>query len=273
MNRSALPINRPLPIDRPLPVRSVGLPGRSSPPRPGSNAVLVARADITPEIARFVIRPDDGPPAFQPGQYLTLGLVVDGAFVQRPYSTSSAPGARDLEFLVRRVPGGAFTPTLWQLAVGGRIRIGPAKGRFTLAPGDERTHLFVATGTGLAPFVSMLRSLSQFPDRPQAVVVHGVAWAPELAYRDHLSQLARDPRIHYLPVVSRPNDPASAGWSGQVGRVTDAIGLLHRAAVFEPAITVAYVCGSPAVIDSTAELLVGLGVPPAAVISERYWTS
>src|SRR4029078_213560 len=75
-------------------------------------------------------------------------------------STSSDSGSRvALEFLIRLVPDGAFTPRLWALRVGDRLRIGRDKGLFTLRPGDLRTHLFVATGTGLAPFVAMVPSL------------------------------------------------------------------------------------------------------------------
>src|SRR5450759_4093523 len=75
------------------------------------NATITEREDVSPGVARLRIRPDDGVPAFEPGQYLALGLDLDGRPLQRPYSTASARGETDaLEFLVRLVPDGALTP-------------------------------------------------------------------------------------------------------------------------------------------------------------------
>ena len=111
------------------------------------NAVLVARELLSPTVARLVVRPDAGVGTFVAGQYLALGVRVDDRIVQRPYSTASDPAAADAhEFLVRRVPDGALTPQLWALPVGARVRLGSPKGAFTLVAGDQRPHLFVATG-------------------------------------------------------------------------------------------------------------------------------
>ena len=123
------------------------------------NAVLAARIDLTPSMAIFRVRPHGPVPPFEPGQYLALGISVDDRLIQRPYSTSSPAGTTDeLEFLIRLVPGGTFTPFLWALPTGSPVHLGPPKGLFRADTGDTRTHLFIATGTGLAPFVSMIRS-------------------------------------------------------------------------------------------------------------------
>ena len=156
------------------------------------NATLVSRLDLTPSVARFFVRPDAGVPAFKPGQYFALGFEVEGTLLQRPYSTASPAGTTDeVEFLIRRVGTGSFTPFLWEAAPGRRVWLGPPKGLFTLHPGDERTHLFVSTGTGLAPFISMSEALLRSgpnagaaeaaprngpTTRPRIVVVHGVSY-------------------------------------------------------------------------------------------------
>lgn len=212
-------LRRPLPPLRALPAPALGT--RTAPPI-GDNAVVVGREDLSPSVARFRIRPDD-PPHVEPGQYLALGLVVDGRIVQRPYSTATLAGVHEeLEFLIRLVPGGTFTPLLWDLAVGDRLRIGRPKGLFTRIPNDDRTHLFIATGTGLAPFVAMIETLLLEPAPPMSVVIHGVAHAAELAYRERFERWAADGLVTYVPSISRPADQANAGWTGRTGRI-DAI--------------------------------------------------
>jgi ferredoxin--NADP+ reductase len=242
--------------------------------RPEPNASLVGRVDLTPSIARFVVRPDDGVPAFQPGQYFALGLAVDGRLLQRPYSTSSPSGTgHELEFLVRLVAGGAFTPRLWRLAVGDRLRIGPPKGLFTLRPDDSRTHLFISTGTGLAPFVAMLAGLRARPRLPRSIVVHGVARVGELAYRDQLEGWARaSARVRYVPALSRPDDPANAGWTGVAGRIDATLDRICDDQRIDPGDTVAYLCGNPEMIASASRVLARRGLAEDAVVSEHYWT-
>lgn len=249
------------------------------------NATLAARIELTPTIARFVVRPDDAVGAFEPGQYFALGLTVDGRLLQRPYSTASAREARtELEFLVRLVPGGAFTARLWALAVGDRLRIGRAKGLFTLRRGDPRTHLFVATGTGLAPLVSMVESLIRedahgsqrspdlAPAASRAVIVHGVSHVSELAYRDRLECLAAGCiGVRYVPVISRPSDPANAGWTGLTGRLETGLDPICDTQDLDPASSVAYLCGNPWMIATAEGILAGRGFARDAIISEQYW--
>src|SRR3990172_1103576 len=80
---------------------------------------------------------------------------------------------------------------------------------------DDRTHLFVATGCGLAPFMSMLRTLDDDRAPRRVVVVHGVSYADELGYRSELERWAEDPdwSLRYVPTISRPGDPRNAGWT------------------------------------------------------------
>ncbi len=246
-----------------------------------ANATLVERVDLTPAIARLRIRPDAGPPMFRSGQYLAIGLPVDGRLVQRPYSVASPPDERDeLEFLVRLVPDGLLTPHLWRLRPGDRVRIGSPKGLFTLDEGDPRRHLFLATGTGIAPLRSMLAALLERgpsttigTGRDQApIVVHGVATSPELAYRDELERLSRDARIVYQPAISRPSDPANGSWQGETGRLDGLVARIVADAGVESTSAVAYVCGNPAMIEAVGSRLANLGFPTEAIRAEHYWT-
>lgn len=249
------------------------------------NASVVERDDLTATIIRLRLRPDEVVAAFHAGQYFAIGLTVAGTFVQRPYSVATAPGDRvdhdGLEFLVRLVPDGALTPHLRWLRPGDRVRIGPPKGLFRLDAADERQHLFLSTGTGIAPLRSMLASLlaahppvsasRSRPARPP-VVVQGVATIAELAYRDELERLAGDGQIVYVPSISRPADPANARWRGRTGRLDALVGSIATDAGLEPSSTVAYLCGNPAMIAAVGSRLADLGIPAAAIRAEQYWT-
>lgn len=240
--------------------------GDTRPSRRGEfapNASLVSRVDLTPSVARFMIRPDGGVSSFRLGQYFAIGLQVDGALRQRPYSTASPPGAvEQVEFLVRRVECGSFTPHLWRVPPAGRLWLGPPKGLFTLRPGDSRRHLFVSTGTGLAPFISMSEAILRSQDDgagardaaigdgpgPRIVVVHGVSHASELAYRDRLEAWSAAGRLSYVPTISRAADPANAGWTGSTGRTEAILGRVCDTLDIDPDDTVAYLCGNPEMI-------------------------
>ena len=244
------------------------------------NATLIDRQDLTPTMARLRVRPDDGPPAFRAGQYFAIGLPVEGRWIQRPYSAACSPsGIGALDFLVRLVPGGALTPHLWRLRPGERVRLGPPRGLFALQPDDPRRHLFLSTGTGIAPLLAMLDSLLGRPGpgpqgtrRPAPIVIHGVATAPELADRARLERLAADGAIDYVPAVSRPTDPANHGWSGRAGRLDALIGVIAAEAELDADSTVAFLCGNPAMIAAVTPRLAALGLPADAVRAEPYWT-
>jgi ferredoxin-NADP reductase len=258
---------------RPLP------PPRSArPAHAGPNATLVDRQAVSPTVVQLRVRPDGAVPDFIPGQYLALGVDVDGRPLQRPYSTASARGESSvLEFLVRLIDGGALTPRLWRLRAGDRIHLGRPKGLFTADPAEDRRPVYVATGTGIAPLRSMLETrLAERPDGPAAsrpVVVHGVARAEDLAYRERLQGLADEQRITYLPAVSRPGDPANAGWAGLKGRVASLLPGILAELNADTGTTVAYVCGNPGMTEAATVALTGWGMPDEAVRSEAYWVA
>ncbi|MFI5262524.1 MAG: ferredoxin--NADP reductase, partial [Candidatus Limnocylindrales bacterium] len=109
-------------------------------------ARLVRRVDETEDLASFWVRYDGPPVAFEPGQYMTIGVFADGKLWQRPYSVASAPaeaGDGGYEFYVRLVPVLRFTTLLWRLPVGHGMRMIGPKGKFMLEPDDRRTHLYV----------------------------------------------------------------------------------------------------------------------------------
>lgn len=254
------------------------------------NATLIERRDVTESLAFFRIAPDAPPvPSFEAGQFANLGLAVHDAearelrFQRRAYSMGSAPSERlSLEFYLRQVDGGRFTGALFALQRGGRIWLDPnVYGRFTLAPvPPERDVIFVASGTGVAPYVSMLREYAGRGRWRRAVVVESVRESREFGYRAEFEALARrDASFRWLPTVTR--EPEGGAWTGAHGRIQT----LLEPARFEretgialsPANADVFLCGNPQMVEQVGGRLAELGFRPHSrrnpgqVHVERYW--
>ncbi len=248
---------------------------------------------------------------FKPGQYATLWLTHRGRTIPRPYSISSSPSeTRVLEFYINLVEEGKLTPTLWDPEVlqdldDGRsetsLRITGPKGRFVLDPEDHRDLVFVASGTGLGPFISMVRRLREecladpvhFRAR-RVYIVHGVSLSSHLGYREELERLAAesmaDPAcklaVVYLPTISRPHlDPS---WKGLRGRAEtlfepcspssfSSMGLQCTVkcmleSLLRPETHAVYVCGHPGTADRLTEVLSRRGYRPDVDLRrEKYY--
>ena len=254
---------------------TVPVPG-IDPDAPQYNAHLVRREDETDSLAYFWVRFDGDPTPFEPGQYMTIGVMLDGKLVQRPYSVASAParaGVDGYEFYIRRVQGGMFTPLLFDLPVGHGMRMIGPKGKFTLLPDDDRMHIFISSGTGNAPFVAMMRHLA-IDGRPRrAVMLNGVSYQSELGYRELMDRWVSSGEypVTFVPTVSRPNDPANAGWTGRTGRVESILGPVLDELGLSASNSIAYICGNPDMIISAEETLLGRGFPEDQVHKELYW--
>jgi ferredoxin--NADP+ reductase len=243
---------------------------------PQYNATLVRRDDMTDSLATFWVRFEGEPTPFEAGQYMTIGVMVDGRIVQRPYSVASPPavaGSDGYEFYIRLVQGGMFTTLLWRMQIGQGMRMIGPKGKFMLEPDDDRTHIFISSGTGNAPFVAMMRQLL-IEGRPRRVVfLNGVSYAEELGYQALLEdwQATGSYPVTYLPTVSRPDDPRNEGWTGRLGRVETILGPVLDELELTAANSIAYICGNPDMILSAEQTLLERGYPEEQVHKELYW--
>ena len=236
---------------------------------------LVRREDLTDSLAFFWVRSDGDFVDFEPGQYLTIGVESNGKLVQRPYSVASSPRARadGYEFYIRLVTGGMFTPLLWRLPIGQGMSLKGPKGKFVLEPDDDRTHVFISSGTGIAPFVSMMATLLTDGAPRRAIVLHGASYADELGYRDLVEGWGASGAYPatYVPTVSRPRDPRNAGWVGRTGRVESIVPTIYDEMGLTPDNAIAYICGNPDMIATVEQTLLARGFPEAQVKKELYW--
>jgi ferredoxin--NADP+ reductase len=253
---------------------------------PSTNAVLIHRQEVAEGLVILRVAPDGWElPPFTSGQFAVLGLPVEGeALVRRAYSIASSSLERAyLEFYIVEVKSGALTPRLLALEVGDRLWLGPKiTGLFTLDQVDAgRNVAFIATGTGLAPYMSMLRTHLAKGGERRFAVIHGARHARDLGYREELFHLQRDhANFRYLPVVSRPGEDPEP-WTGASGRLQDfwRTGPLERAWGFRPtpADTDLFLCGNPGMVEAMAALLEAEGFrehtkkTPGQVHFEKYW--
>lgn len=265
------------------------------------NAVLAHRIEVGPGLGIFRIAPDGWPlPEFTPGQFAVIGLPARARrtplsdpeeaggdperLIRRAYSIASSSLAREyVEIFVNLVRSGELTPRLFALEPGGRLWLGPKfTGMFTLREVPREAHVvMIATGTGLAPYMSMLRTELECGGPRRFAVLHGARHSYDLGYSAELFTMQRlCPNLTYLPTVSRPSEEP-APWSGATGYVQElwTKGALVRAWGFRPMPRDTHVllCGNPGMIDDTTRILQGEGFrvheprSPGELHVERYW--
>jgi ferredoxin/flavodoxin---NADP+ reductase len=216
---------------------------------------------------------------FEAGQFFQLGLDLQGERQRRSYSVASAPG-EPLEFYLTNVAGGALTPHLFRLRPGDRLWVeGTPRGFFTLRYVPPTPCLwFVATGTGLGPFISMLRTADTWRHAERIVLVHGVRSPAQLAYRQEIEDLCQRRPLRYVPVISGGATPGTLELSGRITTNLEN-GCLESAAGLrlEPAGHHVLLCGNPEMIREMLTLLEARGLrrhrvrQPGQVTFEKYW--
>lgn len=266
------------------------------------NATLTRKEIVTGGLVVLGVRPDERPFEFEPGQYTVLALkgseprVVESEpeaeppdpdkLIKRAYSIASGSDENELEFFVVLVSTGALTPRLLALEVGDRIWVSPkAVGVFTLdSVPPEMDVVMVATGTGLAPYISMLRTklTEECGGKRLWAVLHGARHSWDLGYRSELSVLQKIcPNLFYMPSITRTakRDP----WSGPLGRVNRflADGTFEKAwgREIDPGAQHFFLCGNPGMVEDAAKHLEARGFtewnrnknPDGTIHLERYW--
>lgn len=216
---------------------------------------------------------------FSCGQFFNLGIEREGKELRRSYSAASAPGV-PLEFFISEVPEGELTPSLSKLAIGDTLLLDETPlGFFTLKEVPDCEDLWlVATGTGIGPYISMLRDGGVLERFKNVFLVHGVRHREQLAYFEELKTRARQSSgFHYLPTLS--GDPADEDQGILAGRITGAWdnGALEGSGASFGAKSHMLLCGNPQMIDDMVGRLKERGFEkhrrrkPGHFNFERYW--
>lgn len=263
------------------------------------NSTVIQKILMTPGLMTLRIRPDIEVPAFKPGQYTVLGLYNTEpripesepdpkaygkeTLIKRAYSITSSSVEREyIEFYISLVRSGELTPRLFTLGHGSRLFIDKrVSGMFTLDKVPAKKDVvFIATGTGLAPYMSMIRSELHRRRSRKYVVLHGASFSWDLGYRDELATMDRLVNsFYYLPTVTEPEeDPTWKGWTDLIqpiitsGRLEETMGDRLTPDIFD-----VFLCGNPLMIEEVSKILIGRGFRPdeehrpGTLHMEKYW--
>jgi CDP-4-dehydro-6-deoxyglucose reductase len=226
-------------------------------------AKLIETVEIAPGVKHFVFAaPQLAQLSFTPGQFVSLSGAVEGKTITRAYSIASPPsGDNRFELCLNRVDFGAFSPHLFELGPGDVVEMGAPLGTFTLRE-PPRDSLLVATGTGIAPFRSMLKA-NLNANSPSITLLFGARHQSHLLYREEFEALSRRfPQFRFWPTLSQP-DP---DWRGRRGRIQ---AHLTEALSGRTDIDV-YLCGLQTMVDEVRQLLKGLGFDRKQIRYEKY---
>jgi len=228
----------------------------------------------------YSLRVDASVNPFTAGQFTKLGLMVGDEFIERPYSYVNAPDERPLEFYFITVPDGPLTQRLVKLRPGDPVYVmRKAAGFLTLNEVPDAKHLWLlSTGTGIGPFLSILKTPEPWRRFERVVLVHAVRKAAELSFRDTIDALAeRHPeQFTYVPFVSREDTDFAIR-----DRIPGALaaGTLEARAGIEitPEQSQVMICGNPAMVKDTSDALKARGLErnrrraPGHITVENYW--
>ncbi len=215
---------------------------------------------------------------FEAGQFVRIALDVDGERIARPFSFVNPPEDPVLEFYGVIVPGGPLSPQLARLEAGDRLYVADNPAGWLIlseVPPAEDLWL-VATGTGIAPFLSMLRTPAPWQRYRRVILVHGARRASELVYGDLILELrSRHEQFRHLSFVSRQGHPDSLA-----GRIPAALadGRLEAAAgAISPQRSQFMLCGNPDMLRDMTAALAARGLKkhrrrsPGQITVESFW--
>lgn len=233
-------------------------------------ARLVGSRELAPDVRHFdfaVAGVADF--KFEPGQFISIVKTIENKPITRAYSIASPRDGNRFSLCLNLVENGLVSPFLFGLHPGDEIEIQEPLGYFTMRHPGHRA-VFIATGTGIAPFRSML--LEHLPrleqpasTQPHIKLLFGVRYAERILYRDELEGLAaRFPHFEFIPTITRATD----SWSGKTGRVQ-----AHLEDVLQTgdmATLDVYICGLKEMVDDVRRELKQRGFDRKQVLYERY---
>jgi propane monooxygenase reductase component len=232
-------------------------------------AEVVANEPVTHDMRHLVLKlVEPTEIKFFPGQY--MDFTVPGHDAARSFSmaNTSSRESGQLEFVIKIYPDGLFSHFLdTQLAIGDCLDISGPYGMFTLREGEDDL-IFVGGGAGMAPILSLLRSMAERGITRKATYYYGARGRKDLCFEEELRGLEQSlANFRYVPALSEPAE--GDGWEGETGMITDVV-KRHETSLSH---FHAYVCGPPPMVEAALPLLELLGVPEKRIYYDKFTTT
>jgi propane monooxygenase reductase subunit len=243
---------------------------RSGLPIQQAVAEVVAIHRVTHDLRHLVLRLIEPTELrFFPGQYVDIAIPGTDATRSFSMANTSSRDSGQLEFVIKVYPDGLFSHFLDSgLSVGDRLDLTGPFGVFTLREGYETDLVFVGGGAGMAPILSLLRSMAEKGIQRKATYYYGARTRKDLCFEDELRELERTlPGFRYVPALSEPTD--ADDWDGETGFVTDVV-KSHETNLKGAH---AYVCGPPPMVEAAMPMLSGLGVEGKRIYYDKFTTT
>lgn len=228
----------------------------------------------------FSLKVDAGMGPYEAGQFAKLALDIDGERVARPYSFVNAPDELPLEFYYALVSGGPLTPRLAALEPGNRILLAPNPAGFLVLSElpDAESLWLISTGTGIGPFLSILRTPTPWARYRRVVLVHAARYPAELVYGEVLAGIAGRHGTQFACVRIASRLQADGLLSGRIPALLGS-GALEAAAgcALSASGSQVMLCGNPDMVKDVSALLAERGMKkhrrrnPGQITVENYW--
>jgi propane monooxygenase reductase subunit len=232
-------------------------------------AEVVANEPVTHDMRHLVVKlvePAEIP--FFPGQY--VDITIPGSAEVRSFSmaNTSSRESGQLEFVIKVYPDGRFSEFLDKsLAVGDSLDLVGPYGVFTLRDGRDCDLVFVGGGAGMAPILSVLRSLAERSSHRRITYYYGARRKRDLCFEKELYGLGEQlPNFRYVPALSEPDDEP---WDGETGFVTEVM-KRHET---DLSATDCYVCGPPPMVEAAMDVLAALGASDKRIYYDKFTTT
>jgi propane monooxygenase reductase subunit len=237
-----------------------------------ATAEVEAVERLTHDIRRLVLRLRDPEQIeFHAGQYMDIAIPGHEG-EHRSFSMANTPGQPDrLEFMIKLYEGGRFSGLLANgigIKAGDELTCTGPYGMFTLRDSSPRRLVFIGGGAGMAPIVSLLRSMAEKGTTRAATFYYGARTQDDLFALDELERLCGElPELRFVPALSEAGE--DDGWEGEAGLITDVVDRLESGLEDVDA----YLCGPPPMVDAAIVLLERRGVPESHIYFDKFTTS
>lgn len=240
---------------------------------PAQRYILKWSKMVTPKVKHLAFaRETEEPISFIAGQFLTLNIQGPEKILHRSYSVANTPGENTLEIACAYVEGGVATNLLFNMQPGDSIQASGPFGLFVLKEEPVTRYIFIATGTGVTPYRSMLKSIQTKLNQKtsghplEVILILGVRNPDELLFGDEFEAFAtQNPQFKFYACFSREGHP-NLKPNERVGRIQELFPELN----LKPDQDIVYLCGNPMMIDDTFALLTDLGFDKKSVRREKY---